>query len=312
MYKSYIVLLSFLVLLLAACSKDDGPAPLADGSITFAIAADKDTVQMPLSILADTVITIDVKAALSGNASATDHWISFAVDTSKLDAYRGQYGDAVLLPAESYFFYKPMARLAAGASQSEPGQVNIVLQTKLTEYTTYVLPVVIQSVDGKVEGPFTSRVLYYVLKTGKPLVISKTGWTIAGVSSVFSAFAAANVIDNNKTATYWASDITQSMPQWIAINLNRTVNFTALSYAVPPTLNYPTLGGYPTSIRIETSMDGTNWVDNGTYAGDISDNMQTINTGAISARYVRFTSLAAVKYASLYFTIFISDISLIP
>jgi len=311
MYKSYIVLLSSL-LLLAACSKDGGPAPLPDGSITFDVAADRDTIQMPLSILADSVIIVDIKAVLPGHTSATDHWINFAIDTSKIDSYHAKYGDAVLLPADAYLFYKPLARLAAGASQSEAGQLNIVLQTRLTEYTTYVLPVVIQSVDGKVEGPFTPKVLYYVLKTGKPLVISKAGWTIAGVSSVLSAFAAANAIDNNKSSSYWASDISQSMPQWIAINLNRTVNFTALSYSVPTILYYPTQGGYPTSIRIETSMDGTSWVDNGTYAGDISNNTQMINTGTITARYLRFTSLASVKYASLYSTIFISDISLIP
>lgn len=312
MSKSYIIILCWLTLLLVACSKEKGVEALPDSSIAFDLQAGKDTVVMPLSILADTIITVNFKAALSGTPSSTDHWVNFAVDTSKMSSYRLKYGAAVLLPSASYLFYKSQTRLPAGSSVSESTQLNIVLQTKLTEYTTYVLPIVIQSVDGKLEGPAKTEVLYYVFKTGRPLVISKTGWSIAGVSSVFNAFVAANVIDDNKTGTYWTSNITQSMPQWISINFNREINFTALSYSVPPLLNYPAQGGYPTSIQIETSMDGNTWVDKGTFAGDINNNTQTISLGASTARYLRFTSLASVKYASVYSAIFISDISLIP
>jgi len=312
MHRSYITILCWLTLLLAACSKEKGVEALPDSSIAFDLQGGKDTVVMPLSILADSIITVNFKAVLSGTPSSTDHWVNFAVDTSKMSSYRLKYGAAIVLPSSSYLFYKSQTRLSAGASVSEPTQLNIVLQTKLTEYTTYVLPIVIQSVDGQLEGPAKTEVLYYVFKTGRPLVISKAGWTITGVSSVFNAFVAANVIDDNKTGTYWTSNITQSMPQWISISFNREINFTALSYSVPPLLNYPAQGGYPTSIQIETSMDGNTWVDKGTFAGDISNNTQTINTGASTARYLRFTSLASVKYASVYSAIFISDISLIP
>ena len=312
MHKYYITILCWLTLLLAACSKEKGVEVLPDSSIAFDLQAGKDTVALPLSILADSIITVNFRAALSGKHSSTDHWINFAVDTSKISLYRLKYGAAVLLPSSSYLFYKSQTRLPEGSFVSEPTQLNIVLQTKLTEYTTYVLPIVIQSVDGKLEGPAKTEVLYYVFKTGRPLVISKAGWSIAGVSSVFNAFVAANVIDDNKTGTYWTSNITQSMPQWISINFNRDINFAALNYSVPPLLNYPAQGGYPTSIQIETSMDGNTWVDKGTFAGDINNNTQMINIGATTARYLRFTSLASVKYASVYSAIFISDISLIP
>lgn len=301
-----------LMVLLTACSKEKGPAVLPNSSVSFQYAAGKDTLQRSISILSDTTLVIGFSAALSGNASSSEHWINFAVDTTKISAFRAKYGAAVVLPSSSYFFYKSMTNLPVGASVSEPAQLNIVQQTKLTEYTTYVLPVVIQSVDGKVEGPATSRVVYFVFKTGRPLFINKTGWTIAGFSSVNGTFVATNILDDNNTTTYWTSNIQQQMPQWIAINFNREITFSALNYYVPTALKYPTLGGYPTSIQIETSMDGTNWVSKGVYVGSMVNNMQTINTGLTTARYLRFTSLASVKYSSTYAAIFISGISLVP
>jgi hypothetical protein len=312
MYKSYIAILCSLTILLAACSKEKGPGALADNSVNFNVPAGKDTVQTPLSILKDDIVVVNFNAALSGSKASSDHWINLAVDTAKFSSYRKKYGDALLLPSNAYFFYKSQIRVPAGSSMSESAQLNILSPTKLLEYSTYVLPVVIKSVDGKVEGAASPKVLYYVFKTGKPVVISKAGWTIANVSSTLSAFAAARAIDNDPTGTYWASNITQQMPQWVTINFNRNITFSALSYSIPPIIRYPSQGGYPTSIQIETSMDGTTWVNNGVFAGDIANNTQTLNTKLTTARYLRFTSLASVKYAAIYSAIFISDISLVP
>ena len=312
MRKNYIAIFCSLMIILTACSKKITTDVLPDGSISFQQAAGKDTLEMPLSILSDTALVIELTAALSGNTSSSIHWVNFAVDTIKITAFRDRYGSADLLPSGSYFFYKPMTRLSAGASASDPAQLNIVQETKLKEYSTYVLPVVIQSVDGKTEGAATTRVLYLVFKTGKPLFVSKAGWTIAGYSSVTGTLVPANVLDNDNLNTYWAPNITQQMPQWIAINFNRDVTFLSLNYYLPTALHYPTYGGYPTSIQIETSMDGANWVSKGIFSGNISKNMQTINTGITTARYLRFTGLASVKYVSTYDCIFISGISLIP
>jgi hypothetical protein len=298
--------------LLTACKKEKGTAALPNGSISFQYAPGKDTLQMPLGILSDSALVIGMKAALSGNTSSTDHWVNFAVDTTKLADFIALYGSAVLLPKSSYFFYKPTTRLPAGASVSDPAQLNIIQETGLNAYTTYVLPVIIQSVDGNADGIATSRVIYYVFKTGKPLFVSKNGWTIAGYSSVLGSFVAANVLDADNTTTYWATSITQQMPQWIAINFNQQISFSAVTYYIPAALGYPAEGGYPTSVEIETSMDGVTWVNNGVYAGNINNNMQTLNTGAITARYLRFTALASVEYFSTYNCVFISGISLTP
>lgn len=311
--KNYYIITAYLIaLLFAACSKEEHSAPLAEGAVTFDLAAEKDSIQLPISIEGDTIIQLNPRAAMAAGTSNSTHWVDFAVDTAKLNNYRLKYGSALLLPLSSYFFYKPQVRLQAGQAKSESAELNIIGQSKLLEYSTYVLPIVIRSVDGLLEGPASTKVLYYVLKTGKPVVISKAGWTIGEVSSTLNAFAASNVIDDNKTGTYWASDITEAMPQWITINFNRDVTFSAVNYALPNLLNYPAQGGYPTSIQIETSMDGIHWVNKGTFSGDIANNMQTLDIGTTTARHLRFTALASVKYSSTYSIIFISDISLIP
>lgn len=312
MRNIYIAIICPFILLLASCSKDDAPAALPDGSISFQQAAGKDTIEMPLSILQDSLMVIGFKAALTGNTSGSDHWVTFAVDTTKIATFRARFGSATLLPSAAYLFFKSNTRITAGASLSDAAQLNIGQQTKLMEYTTYVLPVIIQSVDGNVEGAATNRVLYFVFKTGKPLFVNKTGWTIEGFSSQNGTNGPANLLDNNDLTTYWASNIAQQMPQWVTINFNREVTFTALNYYLPTLLKYPTLGGYSTSIQIETSMDGTAWQSKGIFAGSIVNNMQTINTGLTTARYMRFTSLASVKYSSAYEAVFISGISLIP
>lgn len=312
MRNIHITLLCSLMLLSAACSKKSSTPPLPGGSIAFQNISTKDTIAASLSVLSDSTITTGFMAALSGKASYADHWVSFAVDTTKIAAYRAKYGDAILLPSTSYFLYRSMTRIAAGSSLSDSGLINIFKETLLKGYTTYVLPVVIRNVDGNIDGPQTSQVLYLVFKTGKPAFISKDGWTIGSYSSYYSTFVAANLIDNDEVNTYWTSNITLSMPQWVVINFNSTVTFTALNYYLPPLLKYPANGGYPTSIQIETSMDGTNWDNKGVFAGNISNNMQTLNTGLSTAKYLRLSVLACVQYASRYSTIFISGIKLLP
>ena len=313
MHKIQIAICCFIIVLFAACSKENAPAALPGGSISIQVAANKDSVQVALPIATDTAFVLGLKAVLSGTASTSDHWVNFAVDTTKLAAFKEKYGNAILLPTANYYFYKPMTRIAAGASVSDSAQLNIVLQTKLEGYSTYVLPVVIQSVDGAVDGAATSQVVYYVLKTGKPSVILKTTWTIAASSSQNAASQApTQVLDDNNTTTYWLTSIAQQMPQYLTINFGKDVSFTAVVYYFPTALAYPKNGGYPTSIKIETSMNGTTWTDKGTFVGDIVNNMQSLSMGGlITARYLRFTSLASVKYSG-YDVIGISGISVLP
>ena len=312
MRKIYLIALCSLMSLLMACKKENNIDNLPDGSVSFAQPVGSDIVEMPVSLIEDVTTTIDIKAALTGTTSSSEHHVTFAVDTSKIADYRAKYGAALIPPVTSYFFYKEMATIPAGANISEAAQLNIGQQTQLIEYSTYVLPVVIKSVDGKIEGPATTRVIYYVLKTGKPVTINKVGWAISTYSSHFNNFVPTNLLDNSVT-TYWTSNIAQTFPQFVTINFNRDITFSGVSYGLPALLGYPSAGGYPTSIQIETSMNGSTWVDKGIFAGNIVSNKQTLDLGGLTtARYLRFTVLAGVKYANTYSAIFINDISLVP
>lgn len=315
MYKSYIAIVCCLLAAATACKKNDSSEILPNKSMAIQLNNGKDTLQMPVSILKDSAIVVNLRAVLTGSMASEGHWVTFAADTTKMTYYRDKYGSALLLPLSCYYFYEPMGHLAAGDTVSGAAQLNIVLQTKLIEYSTYVLPLVVQAVDGKTDGAAVGKVLYLVLKTGKPAFVNKTGWTIAAYSSyngTTTANAPDKLIDNNTTTTYWISNITQAMPQYVTINFNRSVDFVSLNYYFPTALKYPTLGGYPTSVRIETSMDGTNWTNRGTYANVLANPVQTLDIGQTTARYLRFTSLGAVKYSNTYDAIFISEISLIP
>lgn len=313
MRKLNLVVVCSLIVVLIACKKENTLVALPDGSISFDLPSTSDVIEMPVSILADATTTLEIKAALTGSAATDNHHVTFAVDTTKISGYIAKYGSALVLPTSAYLFYKPIAMLSAGSTKTEPAVLNIGQQTKLTEYTTYVLPIVIKSVDGKIEGPATNRVIYYVFKTGKPLFVNRTGWTIAGSSSQNStANAPGMLIDANNLTTFWTSNIQQQMPQWVSINFGKDISFVSLTYYLPNALVYPTQGGYPTSIQIETSMNGTVWVNKGVFTGNIVNKMQTLDVGLTTARYLRFTVLSSIKYMSLYDAVFISGIMLTP
>ncbi|WP_238387765.1 discoidin domain-containing protein [Pararcticibacter amylolyticus] len=313
MFKLNISAVCLLIVLFTACSKDDRVA-LADRSVSIQLANGLDTLQTPMTLDKDSTIVLDLKAALKGEAASNDHWVTFAVDTTRMLEYRSKYGDAMLLPTSCYLLFKPDVRIASGSSVSEAAQFNIGHQTRLVGNSIYVLPVVIKTVDGK-EDFSDNRTVYLVFKTAQPKDLDRVGWEIAGYSTQLSSTnAAAKTIDVSNTTTFWASALNQPMPQWISIDFKKDIIFSSLKFYIPTTNKYPNNGAYPTSVKIETSMDGTIWVNKGVFAGDIVDYQQTINLGITTARYVRFTVLSAAKYTPaptlLYETVFISGIVL--
>lgn len=296
-----------------ACTKEEKiPATLPDGSVSFQLNTNADTLEVPVSILKDSTIVLGIQATLSAKAADAVHLVKFAIDTTAISSYQEAYGKALLLPSNCYFFYKTTTQIAAGATQSDSAELNINQQTQLKPYTTYVLPVIIQSVDGNTEGAGTDKVCYYVFKTGPAGAISKQGWSITAYSSASGSNLPTKLIDDNELTTYWTTNITQTMPQWVIINFGSDLTFSAVNYYLPTVLKYPTLGGYPTSVKIETSMDGTTWDVKGTYEGNIANNMQTLHTGITTARYLRFTVLSSVIYSSTYNIVSISGIKLLP
>lgn len=309
----HLLFLTFICIVFFACTKEkQALATLPDGSVSFELNTNADTLEMPLSILKDSTIVLGIQATLSVKVTDAAHQVKFGIDTTAIGNYQEQYGKALLLPSNCYFFYKTTTQIAAGATLSDSAELNINRQTPLKPYMTYVLPIVIQSVDGNTEGAGTTKVCYYVFKTGPAGAISKEGWSITAYSSASGSNLPAKLIDDNELTTYWTTNITQSMPQWVIINFGSDVAFSAVNYYLPTVLKYPTLGGYPTSVKIETSMDGTTWEVKGTYEGNIANNMQTLHTGVTTARYLRFTVLSSVIYSSTYNIVSISGIKLLP
>ncbi len=303
--KLKILALFTAALFFLACKEDEsGRAILPEGSVTFDLPATQDVVERDLNIKAISVISTDMKAVLSGAVSSDVHYVTFATDTTKIAAYRQKYGSsALLLPTRSYLFYKPTVAIAAGNSVSEPAVLNLGFQTTLRPYSTYVLPIAITSIDGKIQDPKTRRIVYYVFKTREPLYVDHTGFTPLTVtaSSVNGTNVANRVADGNTLGTYWLSNINQSLPQWVNIDFKRELTFSGLDVFHASAINYAVSGSDPTSARVETSADGVVWVDRGTYTINVrnTEKKQTVVfPAAATGRYLRFTVLTANSYIS--------------
>ncbi len=318
-YKLNLLAICTMVLLLMACKKSGSVREtLAEGRVSFSVPTASEVIVIsPLYDIKTTrLVSVEMKAALNGDASSDVHYVTFAPDTTKIVDYRTKYGStAVLLPTSSYLLYKNTVAITAGTNISEAAVLNLSFQKTLKKFTTYVLPMVIATVDGVVQDPKTRKVVYYTLTTGDGLYLDNTGFALtATASSVNSTLVAGNAIDANLLGTYWLSNILQTLPQWLNIDLKRDVTFSGLEIYFPTAVNYTTLGAYPTSVKIETSSDNTIWVDKGTYAVDIrnTDRMSIINLASrATGRYVRVNVLAAAPYvsgANSYSVAFVSGI----
>lgn len=307
------------MLLLMACKKDEAKTEdLPEGFVTFDLPATEDVVERTVNIKEVSLLTMEMKAALPGDASTGIHYVTFAPDTTKIANYRLKYGNsAILLPAMNYLYYKSTVAISAGSNVSEPAVLNMSFQTSLRPRSTYVLPLAIVSVDGKVQDPVTRRVVYYVFKTGDALYVDHTGFTItATASSTSGANTPARAVDANNATTYWASATTQVLPQWLSIDYGREFTFSGLDLYFPTAVNYTTMGGDPTSVKLETSSNGSTWLDKGTYVVNVrnTERKQTIILpSATTSRYLRFTVLAGAPYVSgavTYSLTFVSGIML--
>ncbi|RDC55915.1 DUF1735 domain-containing protein [Pedobacter chinensis] len=302
-YKLNILALCTVILQLTACKKDTSDREtLAEGRVTFDLPAATDVVAMSLDIKNVTLLSIEMKAAMQGSVSSDVHYVTFATDTAKIADYRAKYGNsALLLPTPTYLYYKPTVAISAGNNTSEPAVLNLSYQTVLKARSTYVLPLVIASVDGQIQDPKTRRVVYYVFNTGDALYVDHTGYTLtATASSTSGANVASRAVDAATGTTYWASATTAALPQWVNIDFGRDVTFSGLDYFFPTAVT-PTIGGYTTTAKVETSSNGTTWIDNGTYAVDVNNTLkkQIINLPSLTtARYLRFTILTATPYVS--------------
>lgn len=296
-----------------SCKKSQVEPLLAPEGVYIKDALNTDTAKtVRLSTTKDSLITIKLVAAIAQAAGSGSHTVAFGVDTSQMAAYRAKYGNALVLPASSYFIPFTSCNIAAGATESNTAEINIVTATSLRPSTNYVLPVVIKSVDGQSPGKIGKGQIIYLLfrATGIDygIPISKTSWSIVSYSSTYSisVYPATYVLDN-KPGTQWVSNLTGSMPQYVTIDMGQSYNLKTVTYQ-----NWASFaaGANPTQIMIELSTDGNSWVNAGTYTdtapGTAVKNLK-LNT-VTPARYIRFTVLKASVYASIYTPVAIAEI----
>ena len=296
-----------VICLLFACKKEGANSGLVPGSVSIQNIAARDTLFKEMSVAKDSPVVLNLKAILNSGMAAKDHVVTFQADSSKITAYRTKYGSATLLPYGTYLFVRHQCRIPAGVNVSDSIVLNIVAQTKLKPETVYVLPVVIQNIDGSSDLVNPGQALFIVVKTGKSPVISKVGWSIVSVSSVSNATTGAELVLDTDPNSIWVSAYA-AMPQNLVINFGAPVTFNAVTYSTPAT--YYTYGGYPTKVQIEVSDNGTTWTDKGTANAATTAVVTRQNVGLTTARYMRFTVQQAAPYVNGLSVAVVGDIGL--
>lgn len=309
MIRIQLLLIILTLSLFAACKKDDVKETLPVGSVSLEGVPLKDTIIREMHAGFDSAVAIGIKAVLNTGVSKADHYVTIRQDTSRMREYRAKYGNARVLPSGNFFFYSTQVRIPAGKSISDSILLNITRQSSLRQLTEYVLPIVINQVDGRTESVNEEEVLFLVVKTGKGTSISKLDWTIADFSGSASINTnlPVNLLDVS-TGTSWATAI--GMPQYVVIDFGDAILFSGVSYAADPVIAKDQ--GYPTQVKFELSMDGTTWEDKGTFEGVRPPAAFSHSFGLTTARYMRFSVLAVVPIFGFAHFAYIGDLSLIP
>jgi hypothetical protein len=306
-----IVLLCTLAIATVSCKKSQEATLLAPGAASIKEALNTDTLSASKTMIAtkDSIVTVKLEAVLKAAAPSGTHTVVLGVDTSQMAAYRAKYGNMPVLPAANYLIPFASCNIAAGATASSSAEINIGSESTLQPFTTYVLPVVIKTVDDQApERTSQGQVIYLLIKTtsiyGSP--ISKASWSITSYSSELSAAnGPAKVLDN--TSSYWLTSLTGSMPQYVTIDMGQSYNIKTVTYQ---DWVYYAYGANPTQIMIELSTDGNTWANMGTFT-DTAPSFLVKNlpmNPVTPARYIRFTVLQATKYVNTYTAVAIAEI----
>lgn len=303
-YRLIINLSVFIIATIFSCKKTDTviTKPISTSDVYIHESASVDTLSQAVSVERDSIVTIKIQAALrsSETIASNNHVVVFAVDTTQMAAYNNRYGVATLLPLSNYFLAFNTSIISNNSTSY--AELNIANESQLTPLSTYILPLIIKSIDGQeVSNPDNNQVLYIIIKTlpidyGNP--IDKTGWSILSYSSALSStvYPANNLLDNDIN-TFWGSALNAPMPQYVVIDMAKQYNLRAITFTSCTTAGS---GGDPEEVLVELSLDGTQWINAGTYVGT------TINVASLlhrfkilpttAARYIRFTVLKASYY----------------
>jgi hypothetical protein len=119
----------------------------------------------------------------------------------------------------------------------------------------YILPVTIKSVSGgNLPLGEEFKTLYLVFQGGE-IESGRDRWIRAGASSEGEEHVVANVFDGDRS-TYWQSDASGSMPQFFAVDMQGYKRISGFTWVNRTDNTQPAI---PKHVKIETSMDGTEW-----------------------------------------------------
>lgn len=305
--KNFLYLGTVLLVLLYSCHKNDSiievQPDLPEKSVSVYRYNFMDTLSYKVSVAKDSIVTLRFWAVVSEKITAGKHDVKFRVDETKMSIYQTKYGAGTLLPAENYFAYDDVAKLSSDSLKSTALRFNVINTSKLLPQTKYVLPVVIESVDGKklAVNPFDNT-LFLIVNTGKSPIINRADWEIVDYSSAEDPYFSPESTIDDDPDNFWMSSMSATLPQYFTVDMKQTYQLASVFY----TNLGVSYGGYPLKVNIKTSLNGTTWKDLGDFTCRAVAT-ETIDFAVTPARYFRFTVLDVQLYSGMP-TILLSEV----
>lgn len=243
-----------------------------------------------LLVMADTPQVIVYGAAYAGvDYPQTDLQVQFKVEPDKVAAYNEENGTSYqAMPTGSYELLET-GSIPAGKANTAPMQLYIHTIDALEPIVDYLLPVSITHVDGDLSVNPLLQTTYFHIRAVY-VNYSRDKWDIVAVSSQGGTEGAANeriehAFDDNVN-TFWHSQWQGNRPgppHFFTVDMGETnvvhgVAFSARRNAA---------NGRFKRVRIELSINGTDWQDAGSFELANVDENTVYLDNAVGARFLR-------------------------
>ncbi|WP_345947625.1 MULTISPECIES: DUF1735 domain-containing protein [unclassified Mucilaginibacter] len=306
-YTGILVLMAFI---LPSCSKDDSFDVVGDETNRVFFNTENYTVKSynsfvfpvihtPTGSLGDVTASFPVR---STQAVSSDVQVTYTVDNSLIDSYNSANGTQYIKLPDGFLTIGALTlTIPQGKTTSaEPVKVSVAA-SKLPQLTEagYIVPFKITSVNGNGTQISTNQNTAYMLintkvtnlysspvladMTGSTLIASRTGWT-ATLDAVPTSGTLANMFDA-RTNTNWQLNPAKAAKLTVDMASSRS-NLTGIRIHTSSTANALT------SAMVSTSVNGVDWVSQGTTTLSIASAYQYFKFySPVTARYIRIDIL---------------------
>ncbi|UII18955.1 BT_3987 domain-containing protein [Fulvivirga ligni] len=268
-YYYSLILILLVAICFTGCDEDEEPKiymPDAKSvvSATFDIT---DTVTYSVSIVGADYPTVDVSA--DGEIT-----VDFKVDSDKVAEYNQSMGtDYAIMPSDNFSF-DATGVIANGESMSLPLKLIIKNGEQLEAFSSYLLPITIDKVNGGKTGD-VRQTTYFILTRSPALedlpTLDRSGWTIAGFSTEEPGEGGGNgladkILDGDY-ATFWHSKWAGGeapAPHYLIIDMGEEVMVHGISIVNRDQKDSE--WGQAKDFTVSLSTDGENFVSNGSFS----------------------------------------------